>query len=67
MKFLKVLGSVRFGERMTVTWGVSPETLRKNLSFKVEQPTLRSMLDALSLRTRFHAEVKDGKVTVKDY
>ncbi len=67
LKFLKVLGSVRFGERMTVTWGVNPETLRKNLSFKVEQPTLRSMLDALSLRTRFHAEVKDGKVTVKDY
>ena len=57
LKFIKSLCDARFSGAGSIRWAVSSQDiLKKPLTFSVEQPTLRSIIDALSVRAGLSAK-----------
>ncbi|MBQ9501016.1 MAG: hypothetical protein IJU70_02540 [Lentisphaeria bacterium] len=67
LKFIKVLNDVRFDNTTYVRWAIDRPTLNRTVSFDVEKPTLRSILDALAVRANLNADFQVKGVYVKNY
>jgi hypothetical protein len=68
LKFVKVLSFVRFGNKLSVRWGIqSRDKLHSLVNFNVEKPTIRAILDALGIRGKVSVEFEVNGVYVKEY
>ena len=68
LKFVQVLSYVRFGNKFSVRWVIPQrERLHALVSFKVEEPTIRAILKALSIREKLSVDYQMNSVYVKEY
>jgi len=67
LKFIRVLNDVRFDNSTYVRWVINRPTLNKTVSFDVEKPTLRSILDALFVRANLNADFQVKGIYIKSY
>ena len=67
LKFIKVLNDVRFDNSTYVRWAIDRAALNRTVSFDVEGPTLRSILDALAVRTKLNVDFQVNGIYVKNY
>ena len=68
LKFVQVLSYVRFGNKFSVRWVIPQrERLHAPVSFKVEEPTIRAVLKALSIREKLSVDYQMNSVYVKEY
>lgn len=68
LKFVKVLSFVRFGNKLSVRWGIqSRDKLHSLVNFNIEKPTVRAILDALGIRGKVAVEFGGNGVYVKEY
>lgn len=68
LKFVHVLSYVRFGSKFSVRWVIPQrERLHALVSFKVEEPTIRAILKALSIREKLSVDYQMNSVYVKQY